>query len=248
MWLVPISLFAFTALVGRGQGLHWYIPYLPFFFLWVGLRFPLQLLKKKLKQMMYLTYALSMVVLVILFVPDSTLGKIAASRFPLPYEIAFHGKEWAEKIASELNTSMWGETDLVVADGYSQASVLNHELHRYFLKDFFFSQTTVPPVAVWGVGSRFGRVFDWTVDFASFNGKNVALVSRTLMPSSQWSQYFDESRVSQKELNGQKFWLFMGRGFHAQKYITEVMKPTWKRHYPKFFLEDFIPSRCELRE
>lgn len=247
MWLVPVSIFTLTALMGKGQGLHWYIPYLPFFFLWIGLRFPLQVLKRKLRQMMYLTYALSMLVLVVHFFPDQTLGKFAAERFPLPYQIAFHGREWADKIASELNTSMWGETDLVVTDGYSQASVLDHELHRYFIKDFFFSQTSVPPVAVWGAGSRFGRVFDWTVDFSKYDGKNVALVSRTLIPSAEWSQYFEESRVSQKDLNGQKFWLFMGRGFHAQKYINEVMKPTWINHYPRFFLEDYIPSKCDLR-
>ena len=198
--------------------------------------------------MMYLTYALSMVVLVVLLKPDSTLEKFVAHRFPLEYQIAFHGKDWAEKIASELNTSMWGETDLVVTDGYSQASVLDHELQRYFIKDFFWHQSSIPPVGVWGVGSRFGRVFDWTVDFSKFEGKNVALVSRTLMVSTLWSQYFEESRVSQKELNGQKFWLFMGRGFYAKKYVAQVMKPTWQRHYPHYFLEKFIPTHCDLRD
>ncbi len=247
MWFVPIFIFAITALFGRGQGLHWYLPYLPFFFLWVGLRFPLEMLKRKLRQMMYFTYALSMVVLLVLVMPDATLGKLVGNRFPLEYQIAFHGKEWAEKVAAELNTSMWGETDLVVTDGYSQASVLDHELHRYFLKDFFWSQASVPPVGVWGVGSRFGRVFDWTVDFSQYDGKNVAFVSRTLMPASAWSQYFEESRVSQKELNGQKFWLFMGRGFHAQKYISNVLKPTWEKHYPHFFLEKYFPTKCELK-
>ncbi len=248
MWLVPISFFGLTALMGRGQGLHWYLPYTPFFFLWVGLRFPLELLKRKLRQMMYLTSGLSVIVLIVLLLPDQTLGKWAVNRFPLEYQIAFHGKEWAEKIAAELNTSIWGETDLVVADGYSQASVLDHELHRYFTRDFFWSQSSVPPVGVWGVGSRFGRVFDWTVNFMNFEGKNVAFVSRTLMVSSAWSVYFEESRVSQKELNGQKFWLFMGRGFRAKQYIDQVMKPTWEKHYPQFFMEKYIPSRCELRD
>jgi hypothetical protein len=248
MWLMPIFIFGATALAGKGQGIHWYLPYLPFFFLWVGLRFPLQILKRKLRQMMYFTYGLSMIALVALVFPDQTLGRLVSQRFPLEYQIAFHGKEWAEKIATELNTSMWCETDLLVTDGYSQASVLDHELHRYFLKDYFWTQSSIPPVAVWGGGSRFGRVFDWTVDYSKFDGKNVALVSRSLMPSADWSQYFEESRVSQKELNGQKFWLFMGRGFYAQKYINAVMKPAWKTFYPKFFLENSITSKCELRD
>ncbi len=248
MWLVPILIFGLTALLGRGQGLHWYLSYVPFFFLWLGLRFPLEILKRKLRQMMYFTYGLSMIVLVALFFPDQTIGKLVSQRFPLEYEITFHGKDWADKIAAELNTSMWGETDLVVTDGYSQASVLDYELHRYFLKDFFWSKSSLPPVAVWGAGSRFGRVFDWTVDFKNFEGKNVALVSRTLLPASEWSQYFKEYRVSQKELNGHKFWLFMGRGFHAKDYIARVMKPTWERHYPHFYLEKYIPSRCDLRD
>jgi len=95
---------------------------------------------------MYFTYVLSIAVLIVLLIPDSTLGKLVGNHFPLEYQIAFHGKDWAEKIASELNTSMWGETDLVVTDGYSQASVLDHELHRYFLKDYFWSQSSLPPV------------------------------------------------------------------------------------------------------
>ena len=248
MWLVPISCFGLTALMGRGQGLHWYLPYLPFFFLWIGLRFPLELLKRKLHQMMYLTYALSMLVLLSIFMPDSTIGKLISDRYPLEYQIAFHGQEYAEKIAGELNTSMWGETDLVLTDGYSQASVLDHELHRYFLKDFFWSQASLPPVGVWGGGTRFGRVFDWTVLFPDFQGKNVAFVSRTLIPAAQWSDYFEEYRVSQKELNGQKFWLYMGRGFHARQYVADVLVPSWKKNYPHFFLEDIFPTVCELKE
>ena len=248
MWSVPASVFLMTALLGRGQGLHWMLPFMPFFFLWFGLRFPLSALQRSLKQMMLFTYAISLVVLTIVFFPQKTLAKYFQTFYPLEYQIAWNGAEYAEKVASELNTSLWGETDLVVADGYSQASVLDHELRNYFGSSLLRSSKMVPPVGVWGGGTRFGRVFDWTVQWEKFEGKNVAFVSKTLMPAANWGQYFKESRVSQKELKGKKFWLYMGHGFYAHRYLAEVMKPAWKKHYPKFFLEDYLPSRCELRD
>jgi len=183
--------------------------------------------------MMYFTYVLSMWCWLFYWCWFNS-GQISGGPFPSEYQIAFHGKDWAEKIASELNTSMWGETDLVVTDGYSQASVLDHELHRYFLKDFFWSQASLPPVGVWGVGSRFGRVFDWTVDFSKFEGKNVAFVR-----APWWFHHYEPVlwgiTCESERIKWTKILAFMGRGFYAKRYIAQVMKPTWERHYPPFF-------------
>jgi len=248
MWLVPISLFGVTALMGRGQGLHWYFPYLPFFFLWLGLRYSLRLLKQKLRRMMLLTYLVSMFVLYFLLFPNSFPGNLLAQRHPLNFQIAFHGHEWAETIASEMNTALWGETDLIVADGYTLTSVLHHELHRYFQRDFFFRQANVPVIASWGGGSRFGRVFDWTVNYNDYDGKNVAFITGKFFDGDGFSKYFDEFRISQKSLNGVIFWIYLGRGFHAKKYINEVMKKPWNDFYPDFWLGKYIAGRCELKE
>ncbi len=248
MWLVPISMFSVTALLGRGQGLHWYFPYLPFFFLWLGLRYPLEELQGKLKKMMVLTYGFAMLVAVALFFPNQTLRKILPDRFALEYQMAIHGKDWAERIASELNTADWGETDLVMAESYSHASVLNHELHRFFQKDFFWSHSGIPPVAVWGPGTHFGRVFDWTVNFLDYDGKSLTLIARGELSKSQWGQYFEETRMIEKEINGSRFRLYQGKGFHARKYVEDVLTSSWKNYYPKFVLEKKIPSRCEMRD
>jgi hypothetical protein len=247
MWLVPISIFGITALMGRGQGLHWYFPYLPFFFMWVGIRFPLEELQFKLRSMTYFTYALAMIIAIGLFFPDSVVRRFVPERFSLDYEIAFHGDEWVEKIAGELNTPNWGEVDLVVTDGYSQASVLDHRMRLLLKKNHIGDRSIVPPVTVWDHGSRFGRVFDWTVNFLEFEGKNLALVSRSPLPSYRWEPYFQNHHQISKEVNGIQFWITLGRGFRARKYVEEVMVPNWKNAYPPFFLENQITSRCELR-
>ncbi len=248
MWLIPISIFAITALMGRGQGLHWYFPYLPFFMMWIGLRYPVEELQQKLRKMLYWTYALAMIVAITLFFPDSTIQKWTKDRFGLDYQIAFNGSEYSEKIASELNTSSWGETDLVVTDGYSQASVLDQELHRFFRKNQIGAGLIIPPVTVWGSGSRFGRVFDWTVDFLDFEGKNLAMISKSPIQEYRWNPFFEDHRILEKEVNGVRFWIAMGRGFRASRYVREVLSPAWKGFYPPYILEKYFPSRCELRE
>jgi hypothetical protein len=247
MWLVPISLFGVTALLGRGQGLHWYFPYIPFFFLWIGLRYSFASLKRKLRMMMYMSGTLCLFLIYFLHFPESSVGKKIAQSHPLEFEIAFHGRDWAESIATEMNTALWGENDLIVSDGYTLTSLLHHELHRYFQKDFFFRQASLPTIANWGGGSRFGRVFDWTVDYLEFEGKNVAFITGKFLSGDSFSRYFDESRISQKSLNGVKYWIYFGRGFHANEYVNEVMKPSWKIFYPEFWLEKYIPSSCQLR-
>jgi hypothetical protein len=248
MWLVPISLFGITALMGRGQGLHWYFPYLPFFMMWIGLRHPIEALQHKLRQMMYWTYALAMIVLLVLFFPDSFIKKWALQRFGLDYQIAMKGPQFAEKVAVELNTASWGETDLVVADGYSHASVLDQELHRFFDQNHFTEKSIVPPVGVWGGGSRFGRVFDWTVDFLDYEGKNLTLISRSPVADHHWNPYFEDYRTLEKEIDGTRFWIAMGKGFRAGHYVKTELAPAWARFYPSFFLEKYFPSRCELRD
>ena len=216
--------------------------------MWIGLRYPVEELQQKLRKMLYWTYALAMIVAITLFFPDSTIQKWTKDRFGLDYQIAFNGSEYSEKIASELNTSSWGETDLVVTDGYSQASVLDQELHRFFRKNQIGAGLIIPPVTVWGSGSRFGRVFDWTVDFLDFEGKNLAMISKSPIQEYRWNPFFEDHRILEKEVNGVRFWIAMGRGFRASRYVREVLSPAWKGFYPPYILEKYFPSRCELRE
>jgi hypothetical protein len=91
-------------------------------------------------------------------------------------------------------------------------------------------------------------VFDWTVNFLDYDGKSLTLIARGELSKSQWGQYFEETRMIEKEINGSRFRLYQGKGFHARKYVEDVLTSSWKNYYPKFVLEKKIPSRCEMRD
>ena len=233
MWLVPIALFGFTALVGRGQGLHWYMSFVPFFMIWVCLFLREDQLVGKLRKMLIAALGLGGVVTVLLFFPESLLGEYFMKRSPMDFQIAFHGTEWPALIEPFQKDSA-----VIFTDGYTFGSNLDTELSRYARKN----HTRFAPVGMWGDGSRFGRVFDFTIDFRPLEGKQLTFVTKGKIPLHRWGVYFDRTEVNEMKLNGATFYITQAYGFKASVYIKEVFNEAVNRYYPKIWEE-----KCEIR-
>ena len=227
MWFVPILLFGITALMGKGQGLHWYLSYVPFFFAWAGLGLSSSELRSRLKGMLVLTGVLALVALSVSLQPRSLLTAYFSKHFTYDFNAVTLGQEQIERLMPKLS-----QVDAVFTDGYTQASVLDFSLRRTEAK----MKGVLPPVNVWGEGSRFGRTFDWTVNWPALEGKRVLLVTRGLPDANRWKKYFSEWTSEVEELGSGKlkssYFVTLGTGFQASLYRNEIVKPAIRHFYP----------------
>ncbi len=229
MWSVPILIFGLTALGRKGQGLHWYLSYAPFFFMWVGLKLSDQRLIKRLQSMMVMTGTLAIMVLLILQFPDKTIRFILNGRHDQDVKIVFNGSDFVEKVAPFINVA-----DLIVADNYSLAS-------EYSL----LFGPGAPEVYVWGEGARFGRVFDWTAHFEKYRDRTLLLIARGELPADQWNRYFREVKSQWIEFKGARYWISIGFGFRDRLYHDEVLQKAYEKYY-NGFLPEYLPQTCPL--
>lgn len=227
MWVVPISFFAVTALAGKGQGLHWYLSYVPFFMMWVGLGLNAGQARSKLRQMFILTGVLALLGAAVSFYPRQTLGRFFHHRYTFDFNVVTLSHEFVSQLAPELV-----DVDFVFTDGYSQAAALDHAFRRYSAK----TGTPLPQVNVWGEGSRFGRVFDWTIDWKSLEQKKVALITRGMPDLVHWQKYFLQFRPKSFEFGEDalksQYFITIGTEFQANQYKAEVVDPAVHKFYP----------------
>jgi hypothetical protein len=233
LWSVPMALFAITALLGRGQGLHWYIPYLPFFVLWMGLRIrDRDSLHRRAAGVMMVSFLLGLAAIGALESPDQLIKPALRGRHTFEYELAFRTDDIFDRIYPSLNGM-----EAVALDGYSLASVFDLEFKRRLGR-------TSPTLLVMGTGSRFGRVFDFTSPWKELNGKNVLMIARSEWSPYDWSRFFESTESKWVEENGVRFWLSKGIGFRYELYRDEVIRRSADEYYPRFM---GLPDRCELR-
>ncbi len=237
MWSVPMSLFGLTALAGKGQGLHWYLSYTPFFFIWVGLSLDMNVLRTRVRQMLAMTLSLAMLAVVLLSAPEKILGFYFKNHAPLSFEVAFHGHGWIEQFLPSIIGA-----DALVTDGYTESSTLEYELKDYAQTH---PELHVPPIGVWGDGSRFGRVFDWTFDFSALEGRRIVFISKGLLDTPRWKAYFSEMLPVEMHFgaNGARYYVTTGVGFRATNYLKEVTRIAVDLYYPPI-----LASVCPLRD
>ena len=245
MWGVPVGLLGLTALMKKGQGLHWYLAFSPFFFMWLGLSFDQEKIRLRLYQMMKLSLVLGVVVGVLLLQPNRLLGWYFKDHYPFDFKVAFHGDQLVQEIWPELKGS-----PLVLTDNYTLSSVLSYEFHRYGEKN----AVEVPEVNLWGDGSRFGRVFDWNIDFKKLEGKRLVIVSKGVFPP-RWAGYFNAfhpiHKILQDDHSSIDFYVWEGTEFHAQAYVDQVLKVSVDSYYPNVmpnFWNSLWSAQCPLRD
>ena len=229
LWFVPILTFGFTALNQKGQGLHWYLSYTPFFFMWVGLALTEAALLDRIKKMLVLTGILAISVTLFLQNPEPVLKFLLKGRHEQDLKVVLAQKPFQAMIEPWLK-----QVNLVVADNYSLASVFTVQFGKQ-----------APEVYVWGEGSRFGRVFDWTSHFDRYRNQNVLMIARGVWPAHRWDRYFSEVKSEWVEIEGVKYWLSVGYGFRDRLYRDEVLLPAYQKNYYGFFPQ-FLPQKCSF--
>ncbi|MBS1959091.1 MAG: glycosyltransferase family 39 protein [Bdellovibrionales bacterium] len=233
-WAVPIGIFTLTALLGRGQGLHWYVPYLPFFVMWVGVRVASpDSLERRALGIMTVSLILTITATIALNRPEDVLKPALHGRHQFEFELAFRPQEMIDNLVPSLNGM-----DAVALDGYSLASVFDLEFKRRLV-------TTPPQLLVMGTGSRFGRAYDFTSDWKNLNGKNIMMLARGEWSAHDWSRFFEATEAKWIEQNGVRYWISKGIGFKYAMYRDEVLKRAYDEFYPSFLR---LPTRCELKE
>jgi len=227
MWFVPILLFGITALMGKGQGLHWYLSYVPFFFAWAGLGLNLDELRSRLRGMFVLTGALALIAGAVSLKPRALLAGYFSKHFTYDFNAVTLGPEQIEQLMPKLS-----QASAVFTDGYTQASVLDFALRKAEAQ----TGVALPPVNVWGEGSRFGRTFDWTVNWPALEGKHVLLVTRGMPDANRWKKYFSEWTTEVESLGLGKlkspYFVTIGNDFQAAAYRHDVVKPAIRNFYP----------------
>jgi hypothetical protein len=164
-------------------------------------------------------------------VSESVAAKFLKKRYAFQYEFLTHPTEFVE--ALQIETS---KVDAILAGGYSLASEL----------EYYFRGKGVDPLPVfgfWGEGSRFGRNYDWTLDWNALEGKTIAIVTPAFLFHEHGIPYFRKFDIQVKNFRGVEYMVGIGEGFKAKDYESMVARPAWSKYYP-----DFLPGVCTLKE
>lgn len=230
-WMLPLAFFGATALLGKGQGLHWYVPYMPFFVIWVGLRVnSVRGLKWRAWGVLLIASVIGTFGLGVIQTPDTTLKLLLQGRHAFEYELAVRPDPFFEQLQPSLNGM-----HVIALEGYSLASVYHFESQRRWKSEAL-------PVTVFGSTSRFGRVFDFSTPWNSFEGKNILFLARSEWSSHDFARFFETTESKWVEHSGQRYWVSKGIGFKSELYRNEVIERIKREFYPNFL---GLPARCE---
>ena len=224
LWMVPVLTFTFTAILGRGQGLHWLLFVLPFFIIWIGLRLDETKLASSVKTLIAITGGISIIALTVSVAPEKSLGPIFQHRFQFDFARLIHQEEWIEAIRTDVLAS-----NIVFTEGYTFSSGLNYDLEAFARSH----EIEVPEVSVWGSGSRFGRVFDWTIDFKKYDGKKVLIITPGPFGIEGWKEYFTSLKTEARQFRGNTFYVSTGEGFKSAHYLEKEFSRPIKTYYTK---------------
>ncbi|MBC7397524.1 MAG: glycosyltransferase family 39 protein [Bdellovibrionales bacterium] len=234
LWLIPVLSFGSSALMGKGQGLHWLLFVLPFFTIWAGCRLGDSELRRALRDLMAFTGGLTLFAVLTLAFPGKILAPFFEHRFHFEYSLATHPEEFVETVLKDVKS-----TPLAFTEGYTFSSILNYEMQKYAKAHHI----TLPEVSVWGSGSRFGRVFDWSTDFKVLDGKKLIIITPGFLIKEKWTAYFNTIVVETRTFEGQNFYVTTGEGFKASEYLHSEFRKPVEGYYPKF-----LPAICSLRD
>ena len=172
--------------------------------------------------------------LLMLCMPDLTAGQFFKNRLTFDYQLVTHPDDFIRAVLPALKTS-----EMVFTEGYTLSAVLDYQFKRYSQKH----DLVLPSVSVWGGGSRFGRVFDWTIDWKALQGKNITLITPGPIDNFYWNQYFSSIDTSVLQFRDQSFYVLVGIGFKPRAYVEREFKKAIENFYPAFG-----PGVCSLKD
>jgi hypothetical protein len=128
-------------------------------------------------------------------------------------------------------------TEAFFTDSYSISSFFHVEFQKRA------DSLALPPVKAWMTGSRFGRVFDWTVNWKALEGKSISFFRFGRTSGTDLESYFTQLTPYLIQFEDIEYTVFVGSGFKAKEFWKNKVKPEFDSFYPQF-----LPGKCDLKE
>jgi hypothetical protein len=220
-WLVglPLAIFGVTALLGRSQGVHWVLFLIPFAVAWAALRMNTEGLLRSVRISAIFSGAIGFGLLLVFAFPLRWMPTKLIERHAFDFGMLQFPEEFYATLAPRVK-----EAAGIFTESYSRSSVLHHQGMR-------FGRGELPQVGVWMSGSRFGRTFDWRVEWPSLEGKTIAFVKPGRIHADFYRPYFVSHEVSQETSGGANFEILLGQGFRAREFWSARVRPELELFY-----------------
>ena len=207
--LIVVPLLFFALLSGKKVvGLHWVLAFYPFVFVLFAFALPPRTLKRCAQGLAAFTALHVIAVLAIGFTHvDQWQGK--------PHYFSIVRSFRTTELLAQVRTP----DSVLMADGYSPASVYGYMIGRY--------------VPVFGPGKFHARQDDLLVDFSVYQGKTIRiLVSDSEPPPlDDYRPYFDSVQHLSFVQDGVTFYAVEGRNFNYEAYRKGVLGEIFQRYY-----------------
>ena len=223
LFAVPFTLFLLLSFY-KTIGLHWVLAFLPFFFLWAAVSMDTDALTTHRRWNLWLGLPHLVALILLAYLPSS-----AIQGAKLHTDIVMHRE--AKVLVNMLRQDLPADATIMTSS-YSVASLLSYHGGSY--------------VPVFGGGSFHARFDDNVTDFHAFDGKAIRIVSTRTIDPVGLEPYFDSVKVSERLLDGARFWVADGQGFRFRPYLEQVLKSVAETYYR---LPSFLPLQgCRFME
>lgn len=206
-WMLPFAAFLLIA-IGRLVGLHYIVPLVLCFFLWLGVRASDKVLGSVLKLSIWSSAVHFACVIVLMSQPFSFWE---SNRFYR--DMVTHLK------TAEIMKEFDQDEAVVGAVNYSIATVL--EFHDAEQRHW----------SVWGGGNFQARQDDFITDWTAYRGRDFQVFSYEPMAQHSFARYFTASSEHPFQVAGVTFYRWQGKGFNYELYRTEVLLPNLSKYY-----------------
>jgi uncharacterized membrane protein len=203
------AIFFLSISIFKTIGLHWVVGYLPFVFLFFGTAISGYRMPHCNRLTLWLGLPHLLFFIVIFSLPNSLLNKT-----PLSKDLGFL---YDAASLPALALDIAGNDAVLMAEGYSPASILGYHAKRY--------------IPVFGVGSRYARQDDIEIDFRKYNGYSMAVILRKEKPLAQFSPFFESVSIQPITVNGRSYWVVTGNRFNYIAYRDTVLTEIAQRFY-----------------
>lgn len=208
LFVVPLALFLLLSLK-KTVGLHWVLGFLPFVFLYAGMKLDAASLRKYLKWGSWLAVPHLVVLAGLVLLPASVWLKSSQHE-----GVVFH-KHTPEIVAALRKDLPAGAA--LMASSYTAASVLSFHAGEY--------------LPLFGVGTHHARQDDTNTDFRRYDGRPVRLFDRAPIDPQRLAPYFASVSVASFEVAGATFWYADGVGFNYRRYREDILSVIAARYY-----------------
>ena len=203
--VVPLLFFALLSLK-KVVGLHWVMAFYPFGFVLMAFALPTHLLKRCAQGLVVFT---ALHVLAVIGISMTSLDQWEGK--PRYFSIVRSVK------TTELLAQVSQPGVMLMADGYSPASVYGYTLRTY--------------VPVFGPGKFHARQDDMLVDFSNYQGKSIRILLSDAPVLADFQHYFDSVQALTFQQNGVTFHAVEGRNFNFEAYRAGVLGTIFQRYY-----------------